>query len=473
MPPENPPNAEDLRQTILSRLSALEEIKGAQERITVEWRGRPNHIPVISMPLGRLYYNPDTHRLRAQRSMNPSKERELETDPFGESAQIYLDELLKGDPTDPSKTDPSFVTLKDDLSQHGQTEPGIITRSGILINGNTRRAALKELGEKNIRVGVLPADAGFDDWRAVELSLQLRKDYKRDYSYMNFLLAVEERELAGELAANIQAAFRIRAKKYDESRWVLDLVKEAIARSRVDGAGGKKLGMRLVDFETHQGKLEELYRAYITLKAKAPDQAEILREQRLLALIFDKSKTDLRLIDSEFSDRYMKGAVPPISSIKTSNAKIPGLSVTVAGPSQEIQAYKQLTTSILQARAVARERGEATPEQAGSADSLLQSVGKSLDDGLYLAEKQSKSAKRRFAPVDRLSDACDELELSVAAVAEARSKGAFDPADLDEILMTLKSNLEKLSAIVGRGSSSDAEGLSWIRAVGRLGRENG
>ena len=61
----------------------------------------------------------------------------------------------------------------------------------------------------------------------------------------------------------------------------------------------------------------------------------------------------------------------------------------------------------------------------------------------------------------------------MSAVAEARATGNFDPADLDEVLITLKSNLDKLSSIISRGSDGDAEGLAWIRAVGKLGHENG
>jgi hypothetical protein len=58
-------------------------------------------------------------------------------------------------------------------------------------------------------------------------------------------------------------------------------------------------------------------------------------------------------------------------------------------------------------------------------------------------------------------------------VAEARATGNFDPTDLDEILITLKSNLENLSTIVTRGSDSDADGIAWIRAVGSLARQTG
>lgn len=177
---QNPPNADDVQKVVEERIRALDTIKGAQETVTVEWRGQQHHIPVISMPVDLLHYNPDTHRIRAQRSIDPDREQDLEADPFGESAQNYLHQLLMGDPSDPSKIDPSFTALKDDLREHGQSEPGIVTRSGVLVNGNTRQAALKELGEKNIRVGVLPPDAGHDDLQSIELSLQLRKDHRRE-----------------------------------------------------------------------------------------------------------------------------------------------------------------------------------------------------------------------------------------------------------------------------------------------------
>ena len=375
MPTKNPPKADQVRSVVEERLHALEAIKGAQETVAIEWRGEPNHvIQVISMPVDLLQFNPDTHRIRAQRSMDPGLERELVNNPFGEAAQNYLHQLLVGDPTDPSKIDSTFTALKDDLGKHGQNQPGIITRSGVLINGNTRQAALKELGVKNIRVGVLPPDAGHDDIQSVELSLQLRKDHRRDYSFMNFLLAVEEREAAGELAANIQADFHIKATTYERSRWILQFVRDAIDRSRVKTANGEALAMRLVDFESHQGKLEELYRSYMALRAKSPDQAESLREQRLLALVLNKSKTDLRFIEPDFAQRYMKNALAEVPSTTTTRAKIPGTTITVPGPSQEVQALRDFTTKVLRAKSVAIDPGVAAPEEVTKANEFLGQV---------------------------------------------------------------------------------------------------
>jgi hypothetical protein len=74
-----------------------------------------------------------------------------------------------------------------------------------------------------------------------------------------------------------------------------------------------------------------------------------------------------------------------------------------------------------------------------------------------------------LAPVDRISDACDDLEYAVAAVADARATSNFDPADLDETLLVLKSTLEKLSAIVTRGEvGDDNDGVAWLKALGKI-----
>ena len=470
---QNPPNATEVRKIVEERLAALKSSEGAQETATIDWRGKLLSIPVIAMPVALLSYNPGTHRVRAQRSTDSTLEREIETNPYGEKAQNYLQQLLKGDPTDPAKIDPSFTALKDDLQSHGQSEPGIITRAGMLVNGNTRQAALKELGQKNIRVGVLPPDAGLEDIQSIELALQLRKDHKRDYSFMNLLLAIDERAVDGELAVDIQREFRIKPSSYDRCRWILDFVRNAIERSKVNNGDGAIFGMRLVDFETHQGKLEELYRAYMVLKLKSSDEAEALREQRLLALALNKSKTDLRLIEADFVKRYMKGVLPTVEQTTASVSKIPGLAVTVTGPSQEVEALRKLTTQILRARTIASTLGASKPEDSQKANDLLKKTDESLVKGLDHAGKQGRVVKKRFGAVERVSDACDDIELAIGAVADARSTGNFDASDLDEVLVTLRSNLNKLSAIITRGSDSASEGIAWIKAVGELQNRKG
>ena len=469
-----PGNEDHVNEVIETRLAALEKYPGLKETVTIEWRGHQMTIPVISMPVDLLSYNPGTHRVRAQRTSDPTRNLAIENDPFGSVAQAYLHELLMGLPSDPSKVDPSFIALQEDLARHGQTEPGIITRAGILINGNTRRAALKENGTVDIRVAVLPPDAGRQDLDSIELSLQLRKDHKRDYSFMNFLLAIEESAQAGRSPADIQKDFRIKATTYERSRWILDFIRDAIERSRVETPNSGAVALRLVDFEKHQGKLEELYRTYTGLKPKDPESAEALREQRLLAIVLDKSKTDLRLIEPDFA-KYMKTDLPTSGQAPTADPEvtIPGTSIKAPGASAAIKSLREQTTTALRARALAQNPSSIKPERLADADATLKDLNESVDRGLDRAGKQVRVLKKRLAPVDRLSDAHDDLELALGAVAEARSTKNFNPDDLDEALQDLAADLHKLAQLVTRGADSLGDGLAWLQAVGELTERSG
>lgn len=463
-----PPNAGIVRELVDERLKALEDHRGVRETVTIEWRGQQLSIDVITMPVDALSYNPDTHRIRAQRSLDPDKDRELRDDPYGPTAQAYLHQLLTGQPADPSKTDPSFEELKEDLREHSQTDPGIITRYGVLINGNTRCAALRELHQEHIRVGVLPVDASHDDTQSIELALQLRKDHKRDYSFMNFLLALEERIAAGRPPAEIQRSFRIKATTFEQGRWILAFVQEAIERSRVQ-VDGHEHCLRLVDFESDKGKLEELYRAYMNLRGKSPDSADALREQRLALLALNKSKTDLRLVDPDFAAKYLGSVVPAAKA--AAPILIPGTSIIAPGRSANVQALRDWTTSVLQAQAIVKAGPSASAGELKAASETLKSIDDNVEKALTQAGKNDRIVKRRFAPVERLSDANEHLELALTAINEAHSTGNFDAADLDDVLESMRGNLAKLSGLVARGiqmPDASLEGATWLWRVANL-----
>lgn len=459
-------NADEVQKIVEERLKAVEQTQGVGETVRVEWRGQELDLLVITMPVDLLAYNPDTHRIRAQRTLDPERDSVLTAEPYGDGAQAYLHQLLKGDPADPSKTDTTFLELKDDLALHTQKEPGVINREGVLVNGNTRRAALKELGEPNMRVGVLPPDAGLEDIQAVELALQLRKVIRREYSFMNRLLAIEERMGSGWPREKILKEFHMKGPTLDRNLWILQTVKELLDRSRVDDGTGDEVGLRYVDFESDQGKLEELYRAYSALKTKSPDDAEALREQRLLAIARDKSKTDVRLIEADFFQKYPKMQSllrqKPVNAEAPTIRRIPGTDIAAPPPTDRVQALGELTTTALRARAVSENRGSAAPAAVSEASATLQAIDAVLESVLDQAGRDGRVKKRRFAPADRLSDANEDLGLVLEAVAEARSTGNFAADDLDDGLLMLKAKLERLAQQVSKDANG-GEGVTWLK----------
>jgi len=462
-----PPKAQGNRDLVRKRLEVARTKPGAKETVTVEWRGQQKSVEVIDMPVDVLYYNPETHRIRAQRSQDPERNASLENAPWSQESQDYLHVLLMGEPGDPLKIDPRFEELKEDLKDHGQTDPGIITPTGILVNGNTRRAALREIGTQNIRVGVLDDDWGWDDLNAVELSLQLRKDLKREYSFLNYLLAVQEQLALGRSETDVAKDFRQKPTSIARARWILAFINEAITRSETQ-IGNTSAKLRLIDFEGHKGKLEELYRTFTVVQATDPDGAETLRETRLVALLVEKAKTDNRLIDKDFFKDYLTPVIKDVDLHDQTAAEpevtIPGLSATVAAPSKSAQRARALADRVLQNAAITRS-ASATTEATQSAASFIGHVSDAMERSLEKAGRSNRLKKAKQAAPDRLLAAAEDIKQCSGDVASARAGAGLDEDALDDAASELREAIRDLAEQVQRTTDEPGPGLAWLLAA--------
>jgi hypothetical protein len=106
------------------------------------------------------------------------------------------------------------TTLKEDIKRVGQTEPGIITHDGSVINANRRMAVLMDLHDEEptgkyeyLEVMRLPADVSEKDLWRIEAGLQLSDDKRLAYGPINDLLKIREGIQAGltfdEIAASL------------------------------------------------------------------------------------------------------------------------------------------------------------------------------------------------------------------------------------------------------------------------------
>ncbi|MET8576495.1 ParB/RepB/Spo0J family partition protein [Streptomyces sp. NPDC005012] len=460
-----PPEAHEIRETVEQRLKDVHDGQGVPETLTVEFRGQPRHVEVIDMPVHRLFYNPGTHRIRAQRSHDPEQDGLLQKAPWRGESQAYLHELLKALPSDPSKEDPRFRDLLDSLRDHKQLEPGLITRDGILVNGNTRRAALKELGFDSIRVGVLPASTTWADIHAVELSLQLRPDRRREYSYINHLLALDEQLASGRHISEVAKEFHTTSPACERDIWILNQLRELIDRSE---QSGRKL--RLMDFEEAKEKLFELYRAYTKEHAKNKEQADLLKEARLVAIALNFSKTDVRFIGPKFQAQYLDQRLP--DSVKKATAAqapaavtIPGLNRTVQASGAELASARALTDYVLKAKAVQVGRGKEAPPEAVEAAKTVDDLKAVFEEAVVFAGKDVRLRKKRQAAPDRVTEACKSLEQCITDLVMARGKGSLDEGAFDDALLSLRSVMHRLAVEAGKSIPLPDEGLTWLRSV--------
>ncbi|GAA0562114.1 hypothetical protein GCM10010172_51610 [Paractinoplanes ferrugineus] len=455
-----PPEGEKIRTLVEERVRQATLENGA--KVTIDWRDEQRHLPVISMPTDMVYFNPDTHRIRAQRSLDRERTFELEKAPWSEVSQQYLHHLLTRKPSNPDQVDPDYTALCEELDEFGQKEPGIISPDGILVDGNTRCAALRELGVKNIRVAVLPMDTSRRDINSVELSLQLRRDKRRDYSYINRLIAVEEELASGLREEDVARAFNIKPQTLRQDRWVYQLIKEAIDRSRT----AKGTALREIDFEDHQEKLRELQRDYSKLVRTNPDAAEQLKETRLSMVVLNYPKTSVRLAESDFYGKYLDSRLPDglrPSKQEAASIAIPGLAgVVVPGASVAATTTRALTDSLLRASAAAKAGGKLKPAEVAETDSLIKTARSTFDIAVKMAGQNAQLQKRQVAVTERVTDAADYLNQCGAEFAEARAKHALDEEAFDDALITLRDSLARLARQAGRAFDTPGDGVKWL-----------
>ena len=461
-----PPNSAEIRATIEDRLREVAGAGGSKETVTIDWRGQPKHVEVIDLPIDLTYYNPATHRIRAQRSHNLALEQGLESDPWSAESQDYLHFLLCANPSNPSEPDPDLEALVESLKEDGQAEPGLVTRDGILVNGNTRRAALKNLGTRSIRVGVLPASCTWEDINQVELSLQLRLDKRRDYSYINRMLAYEELTAAGVPEPEVARQFRTTSAMVKADLEVLSWIYEMIDRSTHDGAS-----LRLVDFERAQENLRELRRAVDG--AKNSEEAELIKESKMVAIVLDFSKTDVRLIDHKFRDQYLDSRLPDAfkeAPAVAAPAAIPGLSRKSRGVSAKVAAARALNDKVLRARAEMVSGTAVSSQRAEEAKQVYTAAKEAIRVALIPAAGDARYTKKKLAPSDRIDAACSDIQQCISDLAYARASRSIDDEaaeTFDASLVELRKLLDKL-AIEAHRSFSGGAGLEWLDALGRM-----
>lgn len=446
-----PPDAGDVRTLIEQRLVDVEHAPG--ETVTVELRGQPHHLPVITVPISSLRYNPLTNRIGAQRDYFRAYDKQISNDPWALTSQLILATMLKALPADPHQNDPAYDRLKDDLREHGQTEPGIVTRDGVLVNGNTRRAALADLygQQANMRVAVLPPSADWADVADIELALQMRHDHKREYSWVNRLIAIARLTGDGVPPGVIAAKFRSTAKVIETEAGIYNLLLSLIKRSEV---GNDKLP--LVAFEDKAERLRELAAFVKKIGARDARAAEVVQQVRLAAIMLNFSKTDVRYIDAQFFDRHLADRVPPgLRADGPGEAvQIPGLGASVPGPSEALVTATGLTDAVLRAlvdRNSLHGREELHAVMAGALDR---------------ARQASWARKKASAVPDQLRSAATVLDGAVIDVGQALATNSFDPPEVDAAVGDVRKALRQLASHLAR-TPHHGENVEWLLRLAR------
>jgi hypothetical protein len=110
----------------------------------------------------------------------------------------------------------SIIPVSRVLKADGQKQPLIVTAAGVVVNGNRRLAAMRELGFKHVDLAVLPDDAVESDIIDIELSLQMTPETKLPYGWIEDALAIESLLATNRTKEQIMARMRMDEQQYYE-----------------------------------------------------------------------------------------------------------------------------------------------------------------------------------------------------------------------------------------------------------------
>ncbi|MFI2663483.1 ParB N-terminal domain-containing protein [Micromonospora carbonacea] len=268
------------------RVAMLQARTPLRHVLVPQWPREQKELPQVELEVRWVRFSTLNHRTRAEqhRESHLAGQPDLFTaDPLGPAAQDAQYRILTGQE--------GFKALKEDLKDRGQQDPAIITAEGVLINGNRRAAALRSLYQDDdwlkaryVQCLVLPDDAQPDELVDLEAELQIARDFKQDYSWINEAFLIEE--LYDREGKNFE---RVAQRMHSDSTRVQNLhEKLQQVHQLVDLAKGARLH---VDFTDNESAFAELARH---IRNKPPGEADSVRAAYFLGTLANVEYRKLR-----------------------------------------------------------------------------------------------------------------------------------------------------------------------------------
>ncbi|WP_157580558.1 hypothetical protein [Plantibacter sp. Leaf314] len=406
------------------------------------WPRTSKQLNLVELEVDWVKFSTLNHRTRAEQRAVVALQGDttlFSADPFGFAAQEAQYEILR--------TQEGFAELRSDLANREQQEPAIVTADGVLINGNRRAAALRSLyidedrpDARYIRCLVLPADATVAELVDLETELQIARDFKQEYGWINEALLVEElyeREsrdysrVATRMHKDVSAVRSLHEK--------LQQVHQLVSMS----SGSRNY----IDFNDNESAFDELAKH---VRNKQPIEAESVRSVYFLGTLANVKYRKLRHLRRPDAAELVKAEIesdPSLSkllALAEETDRIGGEAQDVldailgeapaAGP---LTALLGLVATRRVDEAVELEGGTVV-EMAAVLESLASAVVAAADE----AEEDQRDQSAQVAPLARLDKAIVEVERATEGLARAR---AFD--DFDET--GLASRITRLQALLG------------------------
>ena len=415
------------KETITNALKAYSDQKSSRT-YKIDFRDKETLLEVVTVDPNSLFLNPQNPRLKTQLEDHPDEDT-VKKNPFASESQQIVQTLLSNTP--------KFKKLKEELENLGQQEPGVITRSGLLINGNTRVAALRSLSAEGVDVAVLPIDANDQDYLNLEMTLQMRKLTHQDFTFTNELKLIKKYLAAGhdmESLAKKMAWIKNKKKKFNESQQLIGLVQEIR-----DLNPENPIPYEIIDEKKEA--LKNLNESFQALSIDDDIEAERLKWGRITAMLLGINKDRTREVDSEFFEDHV---IPRLGGSREGSELVEKFTkVTKNRDGLEDILTDETPGEQLDLRELTRyiSREITGPDLSSELDQIHHAINDAAIDEIYKKNKQTKLSE----PTELLSQIRNQLNELVDKFGDALLDKSFDRKKFKFSLEKVTKSVERLN----------------------------
>lgn len=200
----------------------------------IKYRGRAQEFDIFSIPIELLTFNLDNTRFEIEKRKEEKENGPI--DPESKTGKKRIIKLLLYSGPTYRKDAKDLMT---DIEKNGQTESGVISYDGAVINGNRRLACLIELDEKNpdgryayFETIILPTSSIEKDYFNVEADMQWAKDFKEEYNSLNKYQMLKKAKKFGMTTEQIRVLTRFPKKEIEQMFLELKLIEQYLATTK-------------------------------------------------------------------------------------------------------------------------------------------------------------------------------------------------------------------------------------------------
>jgi hypothetical protein len=440
----NPVLDQERVEFLRARVSTRNELLSAWPRPQKELR-------VVEVRVDWVRFSTLNHRTRAEqlRAIHESKRSDLFTaDPLGTEAQAAQYKILCDQR--------GFDDLKSDLRERRQQEPAVITAEGVLINGNRRTAALRSLyldehhlDAQYVRCLLLPEDATAAELVDLEAELQIAKDFKEEYSWVNEAMLIEELfDREGRSFAHVARKMHRDEKGVKELYEKLQQLHQLVALS--------KEAKLHIDFAENESAFDELAKH---IKNKPKPEQESVRAAYFLGTLAGVNYRMLRhlrrpdaagLVYQEMNaNKALRPLIDTVAAMPHGSASAPddplddlfgdaGKPVKVGHVGDLLGVLGFLATKA-RSECVDLVNGEQVLVQ-----DLQETIRAAVEAAAVEAEEDAKDSTVVNTPIARLDEALQKILRAVDSLPRARTLPEWNEADLQSRVEMIRSQISRL-----------------------------